>query len=324
MEETDYINKYVMAFGDLNTPEGIYPKDSRLAKAYEIALDIRRFEIDNYWKRSSSFWLVVAAIFTALGVFTGLSKGSSYISAELRSVVCLILSMAGSAICFTWYLINESSKFWQRNWEYQVDILERKVLGPLYKTVFAKAGAKMYSVTDINKFVSLYVCILFVMACLYYLLIDNNVCAFFVKILIFLSNICFCVWVEYKTSNNGKQTTIFEKIVVRVARKVLNMKVVVERESPVPSGAPSEVQIRAPGNDEMSSLYITAEATVRYLTLLQPPRTAGKELCSFDKLWAPPTFAQTPLRKSNRVRTGTLCLQTYTVRLRRRSCSRKN
>jgi hypothetical protein len=50
---------------------GEYRSESRLAKAYEVALDIRKFEIDLYWKRSASFWLLVGGISAMLGFLVG-------------------------------------------------------------------------------------------------------------------------------------------------------------------------------------------------------------------------------------------------------------
>jgi hypothetical protein len=73
-------------------------------------------------------------------------------------------------VSFAWCLVNKGSKFWQRNWEYQVDLLEQAVLGPLYKTVFSKKdGSVMYSVSKINILVSQYVCIIFLLATIFFL-----------------------------------------------------------------------------------------------------------------------------------------------------------
>ena len=151
--------RYIKAFGDSSSVDGVYRKDSRLAKAYEVALDIRKFEIDLYWKRSGSFWLLVGAIAAALGLLlSGKAESSSgMLSQRGREVVCCLLCFSGATICYAWGLVNKGSKFWQRNWEYQVGILEQQVVGPLYKTVIsAKDDKIMYSVSEINGYISRY------------------------------------------------------------------------------------------------------------------------------------------------------------------------
>jgi hypothetical protein len=150
---------YINAFGDPILESGIYQKDSRLAKAYEVALDIRKFEIDLYWKRSGSFWLLVGAIATALGLLLSgkTDSSTSVLSQRGREFVCCLLCASGATICYAWNLVNKGSKFWQRNWEYQVGILEQKVVGPLYKTVMSAPDDKiMYSVSEINGYISKY------------------------------------------------------------------------------------------------------------------------------------------------------------------------
>lgn len=153
---------YTKAFGG---GDGDYPKDTRLAKAYEVALDIRKFEIDLYWKRSNSFWLLVGGIAAALGFLLS-GKADDAVSGMMthrgKEVVCCCLSLAGATISYAWSLVNKGSKFWQRNWEYQVDFLEQAVLGPLYKTVFSDTKSRtMYSVSDINVWISRYLCLIF-------------------------------------------------------------------------------------------------------------------------------------------------------------------
>jgi hypothetical protein len=68
-----------------------------------------------------------------------------------------------------WYFVNRASKFWQENWENDVDLLENAVVGPLYKTVMLDAdlsfwklnGPYPFSVSKINQLLSLFVVVLF-------------------------------------------------------------------------------------------------------------------------------------------------------------------
>ncbi|MBB5358274.1 hypothetical protein HDE76_001480 [Rhodanobacter sp. ANJX3] len=161
MIHTDSYRDYVEAFGIPGTPEGAYLKDSRLAKAYEVALDIRKFEIDLYWKRSGSFWLLVGGIAASLGLALGAKSGVVFSRAALE-IVCLFISLLGCFVCVAWVLVNRGSKFWQRNWELQVQILEDRVIGPLYKSVFAERDVKvMYSVTRINECIAVAFALMF-------------------------------------------------------------------------------------------------------------------------------------------------------------------
>lgn len=133
--------------------------------ALERALDIRKFEIDLYWKRATYFWAFIGATFAGyLGVQAS--------SAQYKQDLSVILSCLGIAFSFAWFLVNRGSKFWQENWEKHVDVLEDKVHGPLYKVVLSRnvedftrseqlkdwiTGPSGISVSKINQLISLYV-----------------------------------------------------------------------------------------------------------------------------------------------------------------------
>ncbi|MCG5496036.1 hypothetical protein, partial [Ectothiorhodospira variabilis] len=48
------------------------PDDKKLEKAFEVAADNRKFEIDMFWKRTVVFWGFVAALF--IGIATTAQK----------------------------------------------------------------------------------------------------------------------------------------------------------------------------------------------------------------------------------------------------------
>jgi len=48
--------------------------DAKAQKALASALDIRKFEIDLYWKRSAYFWTFIAGTFTGYGVLQASSS----------------------------------------------------------------------------------------------------------------------------------------------------------------------------------------------------------------------------------------------------------
>lgn len=135
-------------------------------QALAQALDIRKFEIDLYWKRASYFWAFIAATFAGF-----IAIQSSSVNKTDMSV---ILSCLGVVFSFAWFCVNRGSKYWQENWEKHVDVLEDEVTGPLYKVVLSRnphgsytdkvrdllTGPSPLSVSKINQLISLYVTVL--------------------------------------------------------------------------------------------------------------------------------------------------------------------
>jgi hypothetical protein len=136
--------------------------DTRAGRALALALDIRKFEIDLYWKRATYFWAFIAAAFAGYAL-------TYKSSTDHEPWLSLLFSSLGLVFGFAWYLVNRGSKFWQNNWERHVDLLEDMTLGPLYKVVakspewnpLTAAGA--FSVTKINQMLSLYVTVVWSM-----------------------------------------------------------------------------------------------------------------------------------------------------------------
>jgi hypothetical protein len=140
--------------------------DPVLARALDRALDIRKFEIELYWKRATYFWAFLAV--TLAGYFT---LRAANIDDKTKGEVLLILSCLGVVFSVTWYFVNRASKFWQENWENHVNLLEGKVIGPLYKTVLSDEGISFwklsgpypFSVSRLNQILSLFVLGLFLL-----------------------------------------------------------------------------------------------------------------------------------------------------------------
>ena len=139
-------------------------------EAFKHALDIRKFEIDLYWKRAAYFWTFIGAALAGYGaVFVA--------SGDFQKMdLLVILSCLGVVFSFGWFCVNRGSKHWQENWENHVDMLEDEVIGPLYKTVLTRpnaasageyvagviTGPSPLSVSKINQIISLYVTALWV------------------------------------------------------------------------------------------------------------------------------------------------------------------
>lgn len=124
-----------------------------IADAYKVALDIRKFEIDMYWKRANYFWLFTAAIFIAY--FAAFRESLVYVS--------VTLSLLGFLFSFGWYLVARGSKVWQENWEMHIGFLEEEIHGPLFKT-FGLPNTNFwylfkeypFSVSKVNQILSLF------------------------------------------------------------------------------------------------------------------------------------------------------------------------
>ncbi|MEN0038407.1 MAG: hypothetical protein AAGC78_15125 [Cellvibrio sp.] len=127
------------------------------SEALKCALDIRKFEIDLYWKRASYFWVLIGAALVAF-IAVAVAKDASH-REELR----VVISSLGLVFSCAWLAVNKGSKFWQENWEKHVDMLEDGHMGPLYKTVFNNdkgffsLGGSVFSVSRVNLMISFYV-----------------------------------------------------------------------------------------------------------------------------------------------------------------------
>ena len=144
----------------------LFPVDKR-KEAFKVALDVRKFEIELYWKRTTYFWAFIGATFIGYNTLqTGPEQG----------FMRFVLSCLGLFLSLAWVLANRGSKQWQENWEHHVDHLEDDITGPLYKVTLPRArpqklldwlgfltvGPSGHSVSKINQIISLYVLLLWV------------------------------------------------------------------------------------------------------------------------------------------------------------------
>ncbi len=127
-------------------------KALRLA-ALERAHDIRKFEIDLYWKRANYFWLLQAAVFTAVGLTwkADIGTAGSGTGPAIAPIVPIALAGLGVVSSCAGWRGSLASKFWQRNWEHHVDMLEGEFEGHLYKTVYVGRDGTAGSVSGINE-----------------------------------------------------------------------------------------------------------------------------------------------------------------------------
>lgn len=121
-----------------------------LKKAHNLANECRNKEIDRFWERGKYFWAFILASYTAhFSILGTLFYGDKFnhfkninnIYLEILKqtpyfikIALLITSFLALFFSVSWILINKGSKFWQKNWEEHVDMLENKIVGKLYKT----------------------------------------------------------------------------------------------------------------------------------------------------------------------------------------------
>jgi len=136
---------------------------AKLREAYDKAHDIRKFEIEMYWRRSAYLWTLQGAALAGLalilstGTFNGdcLPPASGAIEDCHLDLVKLVVIVAiwsfGTFTAYVWLLLLRGAKFWQNNWERHVDFLEDQISGALYKTYPVAKFEAPYSVSKLNE-----------------------------------------------------------------------------------------------------------------------------------------------------------------------------
>jgi hypothetical protein len=125
--------------------------------ALKTALDERARELDFYWKRTTYAWTLNAAVFAG---YFALRKEPTASFTSLGVVACL-----GFVCAIAWWCLNRGSKYWQENWELQVDLLESAFHRPLHRInpdvgryrLLSLNRAYPFSVTKVNQHLSLFI-----------------------------------------------------------------------------------------------------------------------------------------------------------------------
>ena len=140
-------------------------KERKRKLAFEKAHEIRKFEIELYWKRTTYFWAFIAFSFGAyIAVVSSESKKFTN-----RENYAFVITCIGFIFSLSWYLVNRASKHWQTNWEVIIDDLEDEFTGDLMKRHIKNNNkwyeltlSYRYSVSRINQIVSLFITIVWV------------------------------------------------------------------------------------------------------------------------------------------------------------------
>ena len=198
-------------------------------EALKYALEIRKFEIELYWKRATYFWTFIAA---AMAGYFLIQKSDE----SANSYLSIVIGCLGFVFSFAWFWVNKGSKYWQENWENHVDLIEDFVVGPLYKIVTERPegnnkksiknfviGPAPYSVSKINQIVSLFVTLLWAVLIFHALPpfdLGARIELRYVVIIIFSFLACIAIWRWGKTDKHDyknlaatlRETTIKEPI----------------------------------------------------------------------------------------------------------------
>lgn len=128
-------------------------------KAFEIALENRKFEIELYWKRAKYFFDAFLAL-GGVSILISVLQISEAInlSRQIFFTILFAVECVGLVCAIAWSLVNEGSKYWQENWEQYVDALGKDFVGPLFKHPIEPTGnLRRYSVSEINRCLSWYI-----------------------------------------------------------------------------------------------------------------------------------------------------------------------
>ena len=145
-------NEYIKKLLDSPEKEFLTNRDYAVLKeSYDKAHDIRKFEIDLYWKRTTYVWTLIASLITVTGLlltaYYRLPSDSDVKDAliymvEGVAVLGIIITIIGSKII-------QSGEFWQKNWEYHVSLLEPLFSGRIYTTLVNKRASRL-SISKLN------------------------------------------------------------------------------------------------------------------------------------------------------------------------------
>lgn len=146
----------------------LFKDDLIIKEALKQAYEIRKFEIELYWKRATYFWTFIGAAFVGYAAFYNAGNSTTAPNPN-REFILILISCVGFVFSVAWHCVNKGSKFWQENWENHVELLEDKVFGPLYKTLTKRpqrsssirrfiedffVAPRPFSVSKINQLVS--------------------------------------------------------------------------------------------------------------------------------------------------------------------------
>lgn len=138
-------------------------KRYKLEKAFEIALDTRKFEIELYWKRTKYFWdifVTMGGSSVILSLYSHFQGGVGF--DPFLFALLVTIEWIGLVSAVAWKVANIGSKYWQVNWEEYIDKIEREFSGHIFRHPISNGIGvpKRFSVSKINEVLTcFFICI---------------------------------------------------------------------------------------------------------------------------------------------------------------------
>lgn len=126
------------------TGEHYLNREQRQA-ALNRAHEIRKFEIELYWKRATYFWVLQGAVLAAISLTWDVKED------EISPIISVAFAALGLVTSVAGVLSAKGSKFWQENWEHHIDMLEDEFEGRLHKTAYVGKDGLAWSVSGVNE-----------------------------------------------------------------------------------------------------------------------------------------------------------------------------
>jgi hypothetical protein len=183
-------------------------QDERAKLVLEQASDIRKFEIELFWRRSLFFWGFLSAAFVAYGALLTRSSHQTMPASQSDTDIIFVISCFGVICSLAWTLVNRGSKYWQEVWEQKLENVQEEVLG---QDLFSRKeptkgtswwGARRYSVSKLAIALSDFVVLVWL--CLAYkanpFANDHSTFLSFIALAVTLFYACAMLWWGRSTS----------------------------------------------------------------------------------------------------------------------------
>jgi hypothetical protein len=95
--------------------------DSPERRKFDLAVQVRNFEIELFWKRSVFFWGFISSAFIGYAALRKFNRDLG-----------LVVACFGMVCSCAWTLLNRGSKYWQESWEAKVERAEPEVMGKFF------------------------------------------------------------------------------------------------------------------------------------------------------------------------------------------------
>lgn len=152
----------VLFSGFVAKRSGALPSSKEMEKAFDVAHDNRKLEIQLFWQRSLFFWGFVAAALVGYG--------AAY---NAKSDLQLLFALFGLVCSVVWSAGNRGSKYWQEYWENKVNLLQHYVTGNIFydrkpsaPDLFDVFAARRTSVSKLTMALSDYAVFLWLVLCI--------------------------------------------------------------------------------------------------------------------------------------------------------------